>query len=151
MVETQNGSAGPVVGFLGLGIMGAAMASNLLKSGKFHKVVVWNRTLSKVRSYGPRQRYTGTCPSHCWGQCRCAAHITYLLSCVRCAAVRLQCDQLVAEGAVAASTPAEVVQQCDITFAMLADPDAALKVNSAAGMACPVLHTAPPVCRNTEA
>lgn len=47
------------------------------------------------------------------------------------AVAHLQCDQLVAEGAVAASTPAEVVQQCDITFAMLADPDAALKVSSA--------------------
>jgi 3-hydroxyisobutyrate dehydrogenase-like beta-hydroxyacid dehydrogenase len=40
----------------------------------------------------------------------------------------LQCDQLVAEGAIAAATPAEVVQQCDITFAMLADPEAAIKV-----------------------
>ena len=33
----------------GLGIMGVAMARNLIKSGKFAKVVVWNRTLSKVR------------------------------------------------------------------------------------------------------
>lgn len=83
--STAAEQQGPrVVGFLGLGIMGTAMAANLLKSGKFEKVVVWNRTLSK-------------------------------------------CEQLVAEGAVAASTPAEVVQQCDITFAMLADPDAALK------------------------
>jgi len=56
---------------------------------------------------------------------------------------------LVAEGAVAASTPAEVVQQCDITFAMLADPDAALKVNSAAGMAF-VPCGRQPVCRVTE-
>jgi 3-hydroxyisobutyrate dehydrogenase-like beta-hydroxyacid dehydrogenase len=48
MVETQDGTSGPAVGFLGLGIMGAAMAHNLLKSGKFSKVVVWNRTLSKV-------------------------------------------------------------------------------------------------------
>lgn len=49
MVETANGTpTGPVVGFLGLGIMGAAMASNLLKYGSFSKVVVWNRTLSKV-------------------------------------------------------------------------------------------------------
>jgi 3-hydroxyisobutyrate dehydrogenase-like beta-hydroxyacid dehydrogenase len=51
MVDTQNGTtaAGPTVGFLGLGIMGHAMAANLLNSGKFPKVVVWNRTLSKVR------------------------------------------------------------------------------------------------------
>lgn len=40
----------------------------------------------------------------------------------------VQCDALVAEGAVAASTPAEVVAKCDITFAMLADPQAALEV-----------------------
>jgi 3-hydroxyisobutyrate dehydrogenase-like beta-hydroxyacid dehydrogenase len=30
---------------------------------------------------------------------------------------------------VAASSPAEVVQQADITFGMLADPEAALKVS----------------------
>jgi 3-hydroxyisobutyrate dehydrogenase-like beta-hydroxyacid dehydrogenase len=34
------------VGFLGLGIMGKAMASRLLKHG--FRVTVWNRTLSKV-------------------------------------------------------------------------------------------------------
>lgn len=36
------------VGFIGLGIMGTAMARNLLKSGKFISVYVWNRTLSKA-------------------------------------------------------------------------------------------------------
>ncbi|KAF8036037.1 hypothetical protein BT93_C1908 [Corymbia citriodora subsp. variegata] len=36
------------VGFLGLGIMGKAMAMNLIKHG--FKVTVWNRTLSKVLS-----------------------------------------------------------------------------------------------------
>ena len=35
------------VGFLGLGIMGKAMATNLLRKG--FKVTVWNRTLSKVK------------------------------------------------------------------------------------------------------
>ncbi|KAK2165560.1 hypothetical protein LSH36_48g00033 [Paralvinella palmiformis] len=34
------------IGFLGLGIMGSGMVSNLLKSG--HEVTVWNRTPSKV-------------------------------------------------------------------------------------------------------
>jgi 3-hydroxyisobutyrate dehydrogenase-like beta-hydroxyacid dehydrogenase len=34
------------VGFLGLGIMGKAMAANLLRHG--FRVTVWNRTLSKV-------------------------------------------------------------------------------------------------------
>jgi len=34
------------IGFLGLGTMGSAIVSNLLKSG--HDVTVWNRTVSKV-------------------------------------------------------------------------------------------------------
>lgn len=37
------------VGFLGLGIMGKAMAINLLRHG--FKVTVWNRTLSKVYTF----------------------------------------------------------------------------------------------------
>lgn len=73
----------PTVGFLGLGIMGTAMARNLLKSGHFAEVIVWNRTLSK-------------------------------------------CDELVSEGAGTASTAAEVIAKCDITFGCLADPSAAL-------------------------
>ena len=34
------------VAFLGLGIMGQAMATNLAKAG--HKVTVWNRTPGKI-------------------------------------------------------------------------------------------------------
>ena len=34
------------IGFLGLGTMGSAIVSNLLKSG--HDVTIWNRTVSKV-------------------------------------------------------------------------------------------------------
>jgi len=34
------------IGFLGLGTMGSAVVSNLLKSG--HEVMVWNRTVAKV-------------------------------------------------------------------------------------------------------
>eukprot|EP00245_Coleochaete_scutata_P000851 TRINITY_DN1100_c0_g2_i1.p1 TRINITY_DN1100_c0_g2~~TRINITY_DN1100_c0_g2_i1.p1 ORF type:complete len:326 (-),score=63.43 TRINITY_DN1100_c0_g2_i1:106-963(-) len=37
-----------------------------------------------------------------------------------------KCDVLVGEGAQRGSTPAEVVSKCDITIAMLADPQAAL-------------------------
>lgn len=37
------------IGFLGLGIMGVAMARNLLKAG--FKVVVWNRNAAKVRVF----------------------------------------------------------------------------------------------------
>lgn len=36
-------------GFLGLGIMGCGIVKNLINSG--HKVVVWNRTLSKCRKF----------------------------------------------------------------------------------------------------
>jgi glyoxylate/succinic semialdehyde reductase len=43
-----------IVGFMGMGIMGTAMARNLLKSGKFKEVHVWNRTLSKVRALDRR-------------------------------------------------------------------------------------------------
>lgn len=71
------------VGFLGLGIMGEAMARNLLKSGKFASVMVWNRTLAKTAT-------------------------------------------LAGEGALVGETAAAVVAACDVTFAMLADPDAAL-------------------------
>ena len=39
---------GQTVGFLGMGIMGEAMARNLLKSGLFKAVYVWNRSADKV-------------------------------------------------------------------------------------------------------
>jgi 2-hydroxy-3-oxopropionate reductase len=71
------------IGFLGLGIMGSAMAKNLLKAD--FKVTVWNRSQEK-------------------------------------------CQELQALGAEVATTPAEVTSTCDITFAMLADPDAARSV-----------------------
>lgn len=67
------------IGFLGLGIMGGAMAANLVKAG--FDVTVWNRTGSK-------------------------------------------CTPLVAAGAKQANTPSAVIQACDITIAMLADPKA---------------------------
>ena len=39
------------IGFIGLGIMGEAMARNLLKLGA--GVVVYNRSADKVRTHGP--------------------------------------------------------------------------------------------------
>lgn len=51
-----------------------------------------------------------------------------------------QCDELVAEGAVLGKTPAEVVQACDITFAMLADPAAAEAVRLQPVLQQPCLH-----------
>jgi len=67
-------------GFLGLGIMGQAMAANLLKAG--FNVTVWNRTADK-------------------------------------------CESLTRDGASHGETPAEVVANSDITFAMVSDPAAA--------------------------
>ena len=69
------------IGFLGLGIMGKAMAANLIKAG--FDVTVWNRNTDK-------------------------------------------CAELVAVGARQGSTPKDVAANCDITFAMVSDPEAAL-------------------------
>lgn len=70
-------------GFLGLGIMGSAMATNLVQAG--FDVTVWNRNPAK-------------------------------------------CAPLVALGACQAGSPGEVAASCDITFAMLSDPEAAREV-----------------------
>lgn len=40
-------AAATTIGYIGLGIMGGAMAANLLKAG--HRVMVWNRTASKMK------------------------------------------------------------------------------------------------------
>ena len=69
------------VGFLGLGIMGKAMAANLVKAG--FDVTVWNRNPEK-------------------------------------------CAELVLLGARQGATPKDVAASCDITFAMVSDPEAAL-------------------------
>ena len=69
------------IGFLGLGIMGKAMAANLLKAG--FDVTVWNRNTDK-------------------------------------------CADLIALGAHQGDTPKAVAASCDITFAMVSDPEAAL-------------------------
>ncbi|MBW2505374.1 MAG: NAD(P)-dependent oxidoreductase [Deltaproteobacteria bacterium] len=71
------------LGFLGLGIMGSAMAENLVRAG--FQVTVWNRSKEK-------------------------------------------CDPLLALGAHPAENPRDVASQCDLTFAMLADPKAAREV-----------------------
>ncbi len=71
------------IGFLGLGIMGKAMALNLVKAG--FEVTVWNRNPSK-------------------------------------------CAELVEQGAKQADSPKELAANCDISFAMVADPEAALAI-----------------------
>jgi 3-hydroxyisobutyrate dehydrogenase-like beta-hydroxyacid dehydrogenase len=70
-------------GFLGLGIMGQAMATNLVKAGL--EVSVWNRTSEK-------------------------------------------CEPLIKHGARHGASPAEVVANSDITFAMVSDPAAAMEL-----------------------
>lgn len=72
----------PIVGYIGLGIMGKPMARNILRAG--YTVVVHNRSRGAV-------------------------------------------DELVAEGAIAASSPAEVASKVDVIFTNLPDsPDVEL-------------------------
>ncbi|KAM9583814.1 cytokine-like nuclear factor N-PAC isoform 3-T3 [Trichechus inunguis] len=93
-----NGSITPTdkkIGFLGLGLMGSGIVSNLLKMG--HTVTVWNRTAEKE----PNNRH---------------------LFCAYCEVEHRSMHQ---EGARLGRTPAEVVSTCDITFACVSDPKAA--------------------------
>ncbi|XP_053326973.1 cytokine-like nuclear factor N-PAC isoform X3 [Spea bombifrons] len=96
-----NGNITPTdkkIGFLGLGLMGSGIVSNLLKMG--HSVTVWNRTAEK--------KTAGGIPSEVWDQDD-----------------SVKCDLFIQEGALLGRTPAEVVSTCDITFACVADPKAA--------------------------
>jgi 2-hydroxy-3-oxopropionate reductase len=78
------------IGFVGLGIMGAGMASNLIEKG--HDVVVWNRTASRMES-------------------------------------------LVAAGATAALSPAEVGRLCPIVMICVSDtPDVDAVVHGENGL-----------------
>uniref|UniRef100_A0A6I8QYT6 Cytokine-like nuclear factor N-PAC n=1 Tax=Xenopus tropicalis TaxID=8364 RepID=A0A6I8QYT6_XENTR len=86
------------IGFLGLGLMGSGIVSNLLKMG--HTVTVWNRTAEK--------KTTGGIHSELWDEDEST-----------------KCDLFIQEGAHMGRTPAEVVSTCDITFACVADPKAA--------------------------
>ncbi|KAJ6846882.1 glyoxylate/succinic semialdehyde reductase 1 [Iris pallida] len=56
------------VGFLGLGIMGKAMAANLLKNG--FKVTVWNRTLSKCEELVEQGASIGENPAAVINKCK---------------------------------------------------------------------------------
>ena len=48
------------IGFLGLGLMGSGIVSNLLKMG--HTVTVWNRTSEKVSIHSGARRAGGMEP-----------------------------------------------------------------------------------------
>ncbi|XP_041433977.1 putative oxidoreductase GLYR1 isoform X2 [Xenopus laevis] len=96
-----NGNIVPTdkkIGFLGLGLMGSGIVSNLLKMG--HSVTVWNRTAEK--------KTTGGFHSELWDEDEST-----------------KCELFIQEGAHMGRTPAEVVSSCDITFACVADPKAA--------------------------
>eukprot|EP00252_Welwitschia_mirabilis_P014863 TRINITY_DN32914_c0_g1_i1.p1 TRINITY_DN32914_c0_g1~~TRINITY_DN32914_c0_g1_i1.p1 ORF type:complete len:294 (+),score=80.86 TRINITY_DN32914_c0_g1_i1:106-987(+) len=56
------------VGFLGLGIMGKAMAENLLKNG--FSVTVWNRTLPKCEELVGKGASLGTTPAEVVRKCK---------------------------------------------------------------------------------
>jgi glyoxylate/succinic semialdehyde reductase len=114
-----------VVGWIGLGIMGEAMCTRLINAG--HKVVVWNRTAAKVgrrtkchclarrrESAPPRNRRSRSRPPQQQQQQQ------------QQQPQKNQCAPLVALGAEAAASPADVIARAAITFGMLADPPAAL-------------------------
>ena len=87
----------PAVGFLGLGIMGAAMARTLARSGV--RVAAWNRSSDKAKA---------------------------------CVDAFEREDRALAEergGSIATvECPSEIAGTCEVTFAMLADPRAAVDV-----------------------
>uniref|UniRef100_A0A8R7UTQ6 6-phosphogluconate dehydrogenase NADP-binding domain-containing protein n=1 Tax=Triticum urartu TaxID=4572 RepID=A0A8R7UTQ6_TRIUA len=56
------------VGFLGLGIMGKAMAANLLRHG--FRVTVWNRTLSKCDELVAMGAAVGDTPASVVAKCK---------------------------------------------------------------------------------
>lgn len=87
----------PTVGFLGLGIMGAAMARTLARAGV--RVTAWNRSSDKAKA---------------------------------CVDAFEREDLKLAEerggGIATVGCPSEVAGTCEVTFAMLADPRAAMDV-----------------------
>lgn len=87
----------PTVGFLGLGIMGAAMARTLARAGV--RVTAWNRSSDKAKA---------------------------------CVDAFEREDLKLAEerggGIATVGCPSEIAGTCEVTFAMLADPRAAMDV-----------------------
>ncbi|CAN6802319.1 unnamed protein product, partial [Brassica oleracea var. botrytis] len=67
-LKTQRRKRKMEIGFLGLGIMGKAMAMNLLKHG--FKVTVWNRTLSKCDELVEHGASMGETPAQVIKKCK---------------------------------------------------------------------------------
>lgn len=55
------------IGFIGLGIMGRGMTHNLLKAGQ--KVMVWNRTASRMDEFAAAGAQTASSPAELAAQC----------------------------------------------------------------------------------
>jgi len=103
-MAATGGGGGGTVGFLGLGIMGGPMASNLaLTAGR--RVVVWNRSPDKAEALAAAvaaaAKAAGSGDGGGGGDAPAPGEI------------------------VLAGSPAEVVAACDITYAMLSTPAAA--------------------------
>ncbi|KAH9554676.1 hypothetical protein CY35_08G075900 [Sphagnum magellanicum] len=79
----------PSIGFLGLGIMGTAMARNLVKAG--YDVTVWNRTTSKCDALVSEGAKRGASPMQTAGAC------VLLLRCWQTQLIEVACGE---DGAV---------------------------------------------------
>jgi len=96
------------VGFIGQGIMGVPMAKNLLKAGyEVGPVLVVCRSFRLCGAEGD-----GGGAEHDTNQVKVWNRTP------------TACEPTVAEGATQGSSPAELVEQCDVVFAMLSDPPA---------------------------
>lgn len=120
------------VGWIGLGIMGEAMCTRLINAG--HRVVVYNRTAAKVseRTTPNAADAVQPPPQRRFPRCSRAAALNREYPQSQPAPPKHQkqnnenqCAPLVALGAEAAASPAEVIARASITFGMLADPAAA--------------------------
>ncbi|KAK2097478.1 hypothetical protein P7K49_022929 [Saguinus oedipus] len=108
-----------MIGFLGLGLMGSGIVSNLLKMG--HTVTVWNRTAEKKRNGSHQVLIREIVKGHGLNT-RKLKHCTPAWNKGR---ETKKSQPLNIEGARLGRTPAEVVSTCDITFACVSDPKAA--------------------------
>jgi len=89
--SSTAGEQGPSIGFLGLGIMGTAMARNLVKAG--YDVTVWNRTTSKCDDLVNEGAKRGATPE----QTAAACDITFAMLADPAGAMEVACGP---EGAV---------------------------------------------------
>jgi glyoxylate/succinic semialdehyde reductase len=126
------------VGFLGLGIMGKAMATDLLRHG--FRVTVRNQAIAKVRlrpAAASPVRSKSITSNPLRSNPSMPSHVHATPSPFRAHAFSApsrfcpQCQELVALGTTVGETPASVVvAKCNYTIAMLSDPAAALSAKT---------------------